>query len=128
MVLQFFTMNMAKLLHVLTEPNARFEWTALGEHAFNNMKQALLDPLVLAFPDWEQVFRLTTDASDKALGSVLAQKHRYSLVTNACASRALQAADILYPTSGTKTLSNCLADQEVWGRHLRLRTDHDPRV
>ncbi|CAC5404338.1 unnamed protein product [Mytilus coruscus] len=41
--------------------------------AFNNLKQALLTPPVLAYPDMNKPFMLTCDASNSAIGFVLGQ-------------------------------------------------------
>ena len=44
------------------------------QKAFEAIQSALCNPPVLAYPDFEKEFIVVTDASEKALGSVLSQK------------------------------------------------------
>lgn len=104
--------DIAKSLHELTNKNVGFEWTALCELAFNNLMQALLNPLVLAFLDWDQEFRLTTDTSDKTQGAMLEQKHGDYLVTCICVEGYTGSRDSLYYI-GKRALGHRLSDQEV---------------
>ena len=57
----------------LTRKNAKFEWTNECQDAFDRLKSSLTTAPVLVFPDYDQPFLLTTDASGLALGAVLSQ-------------------------------------------------------
>ena len=48
-----------------------FKWTEECETGFNNLKQALISALILAYPDYSKAFILETNASLKGLGAVL---------------------------------------------------------
>ena len=66
----------------LTKKNASFNWTEACEKAFQRIKFKLINPPVLAYPDFDRPFRLYTDASDFSVAFVLAQdgddgKERY---------------------------------------------------
>jgi hypothetical protein len=65
--------NIAKPLHLLTEKNARFQWTNECEAAFKSLKQHLTKTPTLAYPDFQKSFILDTDASNVAIGGVLSQ-------------------------------------------------------
>ena len=51
-----------------------FKWTEECEIGFNNLKQALISTLILAYPDYSKEFILETDTSLKGLGAVLSQR------------------------------------------------------
>ena len=50
-----------------------FQWTSACQEGFNQLKKALTEALVLAYPDYSKPFILETDASLKGLGAVLSQ-------------------------------------------------------
>ena len=58
----------------LTRKNARFEWDDKCQMAFNKLKQLLTEAPVLVHPDITKPYRLYTDASDYAVGAILAQE------------------------------------------------------
>jgi len=51
-----------------TEP---FQWTDLAQFAFEQLKRALLDALVLALPDFQLSFTVETDTSGVGMGAIL---------------------------------------------------------
>jgi hypothetical protein len=65
----------ACLLHELAaKPRNEFKWTKQHRDQFEDLKQALTTSPVLVTLDPDTDFILRTDASDRALGGVLAQK------------------------------------------------------
>ena len=58
-------------LHKQLTKDNKFNWDSKCQDAFDSLKQRLVTPPVLAFPDFSQRFTLYTDASDSAVGGVL---------------------------------------------------------
>ena len=52
-----------------------FKWTKVEQDAFAQLKMALITAPVLTLPDPSLTFIVTTDASQYAIGGVLAQQH-----------------------------------------------------
>ena len=52
----------------------KFQWTPAFQEGFDQLKKALTEAPVLAYPDYSKPFILETDASLKGLGAVLSQK------------------------------------------------------
>ncbi|GFU09291.1 retrovirus-related Pol polyprotein from transposon 412 [Trichonephila clavipes] len=57
-----------------------FEWTSQTQEAFDDIKEAILNPPVLALPDPNAELQITTDASSRGIGAVLEQKYPNSEV------------------------------------------------
>ena len=66
--------ELAKPLHHLTKLKVPFVWTDEQETAFEALKQQLVSPPTLIYPDETKTFHLATDASGHTLGYVLYQK------------------------------------------------------
>ncbi|KAL1260277.1 hypothetical protein QQF64_008104 [Cirrhinus molitorella] len=122
----------AQPLHRLTHKDVHFEWTDECSVAFQQLKDALTSPPVMAFPQFEQPFTLSTDASNKAIGAVLSQIQHGRERVVAYASHVLTSAERKWSTY----------DKELWAivwsfRHFRhylsncpftIVTDHKPLV
>ena len=50
-----------------------FSWTSQCKQAFDQLKQLLVNPPILAYPQFDLSFVVHTDASDHAIGRVLSQ-------------------------------------------------------
>ena len=57
----------------LTGKYIRFIWDNEQEEAFGEIKDALINACYLKMPDWTKPFVMFTDASEIAVGAVLAQ-------------------------------------------------------
>ena len=53
---------------------SEFQWTPACQEEFDQLKKALMETPVLAYPDYSKPFILETDTSLKGLGTVLSQK------------------------------------------------------
>lgn len=62
-------------LTALLRKDTPFVWDEITQAAFDDIKNALLKPPVLALPDFNLEFQITTDASQTAVGAVLEQRY-----------------------------------------------------
>ena len=122
--------HIAASLHKLLKKDAVYEWTVVHEQAFQTLKGKLITPPVLKYPDFNQPFILTTDASGEGLGAVLSQGGITRDLPVAFASRTLNRAERNYSTTEQELLAI------VWGMHyfrpylygrkFTVVTDHKP--
>ncbi len=126
--------TIAAPLHRLTAKHAIFKWEVEHQAAFDALKLALTtQPLLMAHPDWNRPFIITTDASDTGLGAVLGQRAIdddpkmpprpiYYL------SRSLTNAERDYTTTERECLAIVWAIRKlrcyIYGREFRVITDH----
>ena len=64
----------ARPLHKLLQRDAPFQWTTDCEKAFQTLKEKLITPPILGYPDFNKAFKLYTDASGEAVGAILSQE------------------------------------------------------
>uniref|UniRef100_A0A1B6EN58 RNA-directed DNA polymerase n=2 Tax=Cuerna arida TaxID=1464854 RepID=A0A1B6EN58_9HEMI len=72
-----FIPNVAELaapLNALRKKGAKFVWGEAQQTSFDLLKEAVMQPPVLAMPDFNQKFVLQTDASSLAIAAVLSQE------------------------------------------------------
>lgn len=125
--------SIAKPLYQLTSKNAKgFDWTPQCQQAFDQLKQLLVSPPILAYPRFEIPFVVHTDASDHAIGGVLSQIQDGKERVIAYFSRQLGKAQRNYSTIEREALAVVSAIQEfypyLYGFHFDLYTDHNPLV
>jgi hypothetical protein len=53
-----------------------WHWDEVHQTAFDHVKAAIARDVVLAYPDYSEVFEIYTDASSKQLEAVITQKNR----------------------------------------------------
>lgn len=73
-----FIPNFAELAQPLTELNRKrvnFEWKEKHQKAFERLKNCLITPHILQYPDFEKEFIIKVDASSLGCAGVLLQKH-----------------------------------------------------
>ena len=51
-------------------------WAEVHQKAFDDVKATITKEVVLAYPDFDKVFEIYTDASTKQLGSVITKSNR----------------------------------------------------
>ena len=113
----------------LLKKDTDFLWSSECAEAFNTLKVALSSPPILAFPDLNQDFIVTTDASSTAIGYVLSQLDENGKEHPICyGGRSLRGAEYKYGVSQLE----CLAAVEAVAvfhsylshRPFKLVTDH----
>ena len=85
--------DIAAPLNALRKKDVKFMWGKPQEEAFEILKQAIAQPPVLRFADFDKKFIVQTDANSVALGAVLSQEFDGITQPIAYASRTLSAQD-----------------------------------
>lgn len=118
-------------LNKLSRKNASFKWTTECQKSFDSLKNALISPPILQYPNFDDknVFILQTDASGYAIGSVLCNSDNRPI---AFASRNLNTAEIRYPTIEKELLAIVWSVKYfrpyLYGRRFIIKTDHKPLI
>eukprot|EP00731_Ephydatia_muelleri_P029484 Em0021g7a len=123
----------AKPLNRLTEKNTTFEWSTTCQRAFENLRNCLVEPPVLAYPNYTRDFLLDTDASNCGIGVVLSQVDDSGAERVICyASRSLSRQEQRYCVTRRELLAVVEFTQHfrhyLLGRKFILRTDHGSLV
>ena len=120
--------SISRPLEEITGKHSRFQWSPEREKAFHSLKTCLLSAPVLQIADTSKPLRVTTDASDFAVGGVLEQE-TYPGQWNPVAftSRSLKASERNYIAQERETLAVVHALQTwklyLYG-HFTLCTDN----
>ena len=122
--------GIAEPLTALTKKGA---WRPIEGDAltsFEKLKQALSTAPVLKFPNFEEAFTLTTDASQVAAGAVLSQGTAEGERPVAYASKKFTPCETRYSAIERELLAIVWAVEHfrpyLWGRKFLVRTDHKP--
>ncbi|KAL5466930.1 hypothetical protein EMCRGX_G031093 [Ephydatia muelleri] len=124
----------AKPLNRLTEKNTTFEWSTTCQRAFENLRNCLVEPPVLAYPNYTRDFLLDTDACcNCGIGAVLSQVDDSGAERVICyASRSLSRQEQRYCVTRRELLAVVEFTQHfrhyLLGRKFILRTDHGSLV
>ena len=130
-----FIQNFAKIIKPLTrllQKNVEFIWDESAKSAFNELKDRLCNPPILAFPNFNEKFIITVDASNIAIAGILSQGKIGSDRPIAYASRLLRGAEPRYETYEKEALSMIFSVKQfrhyVYNRPFLIVTDHKPLV
>ena len=130
-----FVPNFATIAHPLNQllkKKQQFVWAIECQNSFNTLKNFLMSPTLLQYPDFTKTFILTTDASDVGSGAVLSQNINGNDLPIAFASKSF--------TPGERNKSTILKELTaihwginyfkayLYGRKFIVRTDHRPLV
>ena len=121
--------KVAEPLHYLTRKEMEFMWSDDCQHAFNSLKQKLIEAPVLAYPSFDKDFILETDASIKGVGAILSQKQDDGKVHPvAFASCALSPPERNYSITELETSAVVWAVSHfhsyLYGHCVTVYTDH----
>jgi len=124
--------EIAKPLNNLLKKNTTFDWTTDCNHSFENLKNKLINPPILKYPNFDEKFILTTDASNNALGAVLSQGENQNEHPLCYASRTLNKHELNKPIIEKELLGihwgiNYFRPY-LYGRKFTVVTDHRPLV
>jgi hypothetical protein len=102
----------------------KWYWAQIHQDAFDLVKRTLAEEVILAYPDYGEVFEIYTDASQRQLGAVITQKEK----PLAFFSRKLNNAQTKYSVTELELLSivECLKEFKgmLWGQRIKVYTDH----
>ncbi|UYV83988.1 hypothetical protein LAZ67_X000803 [Cordylochernes scorpioides] len=111
---------------------SEIKWTEEAEVQFEKCKQALANTAPLAYPDTELPISLCTDASDRAVGSVLQQLDNNNWKPIAFFSKKLNPAQCNYSTYDRELLAIYLSikffKHLLEAREFTILTDHKPLI
>lgn len=122
----------AKPLTDLTKKNIPFQWQDTQQNAFEILKQKLCSEPILKYPNFEEPFILTTDASDYAISGILSQGEIPSDLPISYASRILNQAEKNYSCIEKELLAIVWSVRYyrpyLYGKHFTIYTDHKPLI
>ena len=120
--------KVSKLLSNLLMQGVLFEFNEPCLHAFELMKKKLTSTPIVVAPDWNLPFELMCDASDFAVGAVLAQRKEKVFYAIYYASRMLNDAQLNYATTKKELLAIMFAFEKfkpyLIGNKVIVFTDH----
>ena len=106
--------EIARPLHKASETSTKFEWTPEAQNAFESLKIKLTSTPILAFPCLKEPFILYTDASQFAIGAVLAQVQDGKGRAICYASKSLPKSQTKYSATRQELL-----ELVTFARHFR---------
>lgn len=113
----------------LTKKKERWRWSGGCEEALRDLKNALCQPPILAFPDKSQPYEVHTDASKEGLVAGLCQRQVNKERVIAYASRVLKPAERNCSTTEIECLVIIFATHKfrpyLYGQHFLVITDHN---
>lgn len=122
--------SIAMPINKLMRKDVKFVWTEKCQKAFEKLREILVSPEILIYPDFNQPFILTTDASNEALGAVLSQGKIGSDRPISYASRILKCSEKNYSTTEKELLAIVWAVKNfrpyLLSRKFTIYTDHKP--
>jgi len=120
--------KISKSLTTLLSKDKDFYIDNEGQHAFQGLKQSLIEAPILRCPDWALPFEIMCDASDYAVGGVLGQRVEKKPVAISYASKTLADAQLNYTTTEKELLAVVFALEKfrsyVLGSKITVYTDH----
>ncbi|XP_062542342.1 uncharacterized protein K02A2.6-like [Armigeres subalbatus] len=113
-------------LRALLVKDVAWVWGVEQNEAFEQIKNMMISPPILAFYDVNAPVTLSVDASSKAMGAVLLQRGK----PVAYASKSLSPAERNYPQIEKEAAAIRFACQKfhqyIYGKDLTIESDHKP--
>lgn len=122
--------ELAKPLNHLTKLRTIFTWTQDCHNSFQNLKNCILNPIILQYPDFAKEFILTVDASKIAAGAVLSQNFDGNDLPIAFASKTFTKGEINKSTIEKELTAIYFGIKHfrpyLYGTHFVIKSDHKP--
>jgi hypothetical protein len=122
--------ELARPLTQLTHKHAHFEWNESHQKSFDALKQRLSSAPILAHPDLSREFIVYTDASQYAVGAVLAQKFDDGEKVIQYLSHQLSGSQKKWPTIEREMYAIIFAIKKLrhylLGHRFTIFCDHKP--
>jgi hypothetical protein len=120
--------EVAKPLTELTKKNRPFVWGPSQQKAFEDLKDKLCTTPVLAYPNFDLPFILTTDVSKVAVAAILSQVQDGEERPIAYGSRQMNTSEQAYSASEAEMLALVWSTKYfrcfLFGKRFLVRTDH----
>ncbi|KAL4153814.1 hypothetical protein QTP88_001647 [Uroleucon formosanum] len=120
--------QIAKPLTSLLKKDVPFYWSDICQEAFDKLKAILTKEPLLKYPDFEQPFNLTCDASNFVIGCILSQGPIGNDPLIAYASRTLNKAEQSYNTREKELCAIVWGVKQyrpyLYGQKFNIITDH----
>jgi len=115
----------------LTRKAVKFEWDESCQKAWGELKELLLECVILKFPDPTKPYKLYTDASNYSIGAILVQADENGLERPVhLISGRLNSAQMNYPTIEKEAFAIIYAliklRPYLYGADFVIYTDHQP--
>lgn len=130
-----FIKNFAALAQPLTKLTGKridFKWTTEQETAFETLKDKLINPPILKYPDFTKDFTVTVDASQFACGAVLSQTFDGNDLPITFMSRSFKKGELNKPIIEKELLAIHFAVTSLrpylYGRKFLVKSDHKPLI
>ena len=117
-----FTLR-ARPLQKLTGKNAKFQWNQEEQTAFEELKELMLKPPIMKFPNFNVQFQITTDASDVSIAAVLQQEQEGTMSLIDSIGRALTSTEKNYSVTERELLA-IVYSLKKWRCYL-LNSNHE---
>lgn len=119
-------------LNKLTRKNTPFIWTKECNTSFQTIKNALITPPILQYPDMTKQFTITVDASKYGTGAILSQSHNNHDLPIAYASKRFTKGESNKPTIEQELIAIHFGIKHfrpyVYGSQFIVKSDHRPLV
>ena len=122
--------KIAKLLTLLTRQQVKFKWTLEHQAAFVHLKDAIVQALILHYPNPNKTYIIYTDASDDACGAQLSQEHNGMEFPIAFVSHTFSETQCKWSTTKQKAFRVYYMISKwnyyLQGANIIVRNDHKP--
>lgn len=124
--------EIAKPLNELTRKRVKFEWTQKCQDSFDKLKHTLTHPPILKYPNFNEKFRVTVDASISACAAYLSQEHDGIDCPIAYISRTFKKGEMNKPIIEKELIAIHFAitvfRPYLYGREFTVYSDHKPLI